>query len=542
MNIADNPLTGKDVIRNLACEDAGSSSLEKVILMNSMEQPTIEPGLLAPNPLLGCGTASQNPQSLPPFRFPPYIMSLEDRLSRERITYLERKGALTLPPENLRNEFLRCYAEFIHPLSPIIDLNDIFNVLDGKGEGRAISLLLFQAIMFAGSAGADIRLLKVAGYETHRHARADLFLKARLLFDFDTEADSLAVIQSVLLMTYWFGSPSDGKDCYHWMGIAVSISQREGLHRDPDKSKSINQSTKRLRKRVWWSIYMRDKIIALFMRRPTMVKDDDFDVPMLEMDDFKCLASSTASSRIPAWFKLVCSAEKQYRAAILCIEMTKLCTILSKVLSIQYLFSHGISPTANGCSNDTRNAERITEATLFQVSICNELLRAWRAALPECAASCTELRQDKTPKDQSVIINTSLLHLMYFTTLSALHRQLVFHSKRRVHGLSLSTQGIESRNVATWASRNITIIVTSLYNSDLVQYLPGTSVVILLPAMVIHLLDMALRDETARKDSRQYFYQSFLAMSRLRSIYVAADFSISFINSVFREVARKELK
>ncbi|KAJ2982093.1 hypothetical protein NQ176_g1617 [Zarea fungicola] len=539
MTTADNPSADKDVAGNLPCEDAGSSSLEEVGVMDNMEQLTIEPGLSAPSPLLGRGTAYQNFQSLPSFLFPPYIMSIEDRLNQETLNYLERKGALTLPPENLRNEFLRCYAEFIHPLSPILDLNDIINTIDGNYEGRAISLLLFQAIMFAGSAGADIRLLKAAGYETHRHARAELFLKVRLLFDCDAEADSLAVIQSVLLMTYWFGSPSDGKDCYHWMGIAISISQREGLHRDPYKSKSMNQSTKRLRKRLWWSIYMRDKIIALFMRRPTIAKDDDFDVSMLEMDDFNCLNFSTGLSRIPTWCKLVCSAEKQCTAAILCIEMTKLCTILSKVLSVQYLFSEGIFPNANGCPNDTRNAERIADATLSQVNICNELLRAWRASLPACAVFCTELRQNKRPKDQSVIINTSLLHLMYFATLSALHRQLVFHAKRRVHGFPLSTQGVESRNIATWASRKIAIIVTSLYNSDLVQYLPGTSVVILLPAMVTHLLDMALRDETARKDSRQYFYQCVLAMLRLRSIYVAADFSISFINSFFREIARK---
>jgi hypothetical protein len=63
---------------------------------------------------------------------------------------------------------------------PIIDLGDLFNALDGKEDAPNVSLTLFQAIMFAGSAFVDLELLQNAGYETRRAARADYYRKMKV--------------------------------------------------------------------------------------------------------------------------------------------------------------------------------------------------------------------------------------------------------------------------------------------------------------------------------------------------------------------------
>jgi hypothetical protein len=51
---------------------------------------------------------------------------------------------------------------------------------DETGESGQISLLLFQAIMFAGTAVVDMQLLRSAGYSNRKNARKAFFQKVRV--------------------------------------------------------------------------------------------------------------------------------------------------------------------------------------------------------------------------------------------------------------------------------------------------------------------------------------------------------------------------
>lgn len=64
---------------------------------------------------------------------------------------------------------------------PIVSLRHIISAIDqGNGEGGTISLLLFQCIMFAGSAFVSSQYLEKAGFETRKMARKVLFYRARV--------------------------------------------------------------------------------------------------------------------------------------------------------------------------------------------------------------------------------------------------------------------------------------------------------------------------------------------------------------------------
>lgn len=86
-----------------------------------------------------------------------------------------------MPDPGFRNELLRSYVEFVHPYMPLLDLQDFVSIVDQTDEsvGR-ISLILFQAVMFAGSAFVDMSHLRKAGYSTRKEARKDFFQKARV--------------------------------------------------------------------------------------------------------------------------------------------------------------------------------------------------------------------------------------------------------------------------------------------------------------------------------------------------------------------------
>jgi len=96
------------------------------------------------------------------------------------VQYLQKKGALTVPETRLRNELLRSYVEYVHPFMPLLELKDFLYPIERNDGTEVISLLLFQAVMFAGSAFVDIRFLNSQGFENRKEARKVFFQRARV--------------------------------------------------------------------------------------------------------------------------------------------------------------------------------------------------------------------------------------------------------------------------------------------------------------------------------------------------------------------------
>jgi hypothetical protein len=124
------------------------------------------------------------PQKPAPGELPRFIKPLPAKIGPDEIAYLEKKGALTVPKGSLRGEMLRAYVEFVHPYMPLLDLHDFLSMVDRRdGSKGKVSLILFQAVMFAGSAFVDMEHLRTAGYATRKDARKDFFQKTRVSSD-----------------------------------------------------------------------------------------------------------------------------------------------------------------------------------------------------------------------------------------------------------------------------------------------------------------------------------------------------------------------
>jgi len=124
---------------------------------------------------------SSLPKKPAPGQLPTFIKPLPSRIGPDEISYLEKKGALTVPRGSLRSEMLRAYVEFVHPYMPLLDLHDFLTAVDQRDESSGkVSLILFQAVMFAGSAFVGMEHLRAAGYATRKDARKDFFQKTRV--------------------------------------------------------------------------------------------------------------------------------------------------------------------------------------------------------------------------------------------------------------------------------------------------------------------------------------------------------------------------
>lgn len=356
----------------------------------------------------------------------------------------------------------------------------------------------------------------------------------QVLYDFDYELDRVSLVQSLLLMTYWYETPDDQKDTWHWMGVAISLAHTIGLHRNPDNS-SMEPRKKKLWKRIWWSCFMRDRLIALGMRRPTRVKDEDYDVPMLTEADFEIGALPEHITVIPRECSLARDVDSQRDLAQMCIAKAKLCLCISHVLSAQYsvlVRCQGMQ----GAEGATRSSVMLFPKKLDQtdeVRNCDVELSQWITELPAACQYSNELGIGNSAP--SIFVNRALLNMAYFTTLSALHRPQVLPSPATTKPDGSRELQDTSRRKVREASREITRISQDLHTNNLEKYLPTTGVTVLLPAIIIHLLDIKSCNDDARQAAMEGFCQCMLVLERLRDLYASADFATQFLEAAIRK-------
>lgn len=111
---------------------------------------------------------------------------------------------------------------------------------------------------------------------------------------------SLATLQACLLFQQRLPTnPYLSDTAFSWTLIssAVSIAQTIGLHRDPSGWTSVPLWERKVRQRIWWSLWMMEKWICLARGMPSHLHRDDSDVPDLEPEDFANTLSSSSQAR-----------------------------------------------------------------------------------------------------------------------------------------------------------------------------------------------------------------------------------------------------
>lgn len=115
------------------------------------------------------------------------------------------------------------------------------------------------------------------------------------------------MIQSVLLMGFWYTDPQDHTGAWYWVGVAISLAQSIGIHRDGKKSYNnvLPVELQSLTRRIWWACVVRDRWVSLAKGRPMRVHDEDCDVPMPSRADIadeinQCVAPDLRKKYIPS--------------------------------------------------------------------------------------------------------------------------------------------------------------------------------------------------------------------------------------------------
>ncbi|KAM0417253.1 hypothetical protein ACHAPT_012764 [Fusarium lateritium] len=242
--------------------------------------------------------------------------------------------------------------------------------------GQASPLVL-QAIFLSGMTLCDDSLVHDAGFTDRATGRKTYYLRAKTLYDVDHETDRSNIASALLLMGFWWNGPDDQKDSWYWLGCATTFAQSLGMYRSMARS-DLSQETRSLWKRIWWSIYTRDRHTAACLGRPCRIRDEDCDIEPLTEQDLT-FDQVYDEELIPS--------QKDYHTSFF-MEMTKLAVILGDIVIGEF------SP-------------RRAALECYKAKNLVQRLEEWESQLPKCL--------QKMPPDESLGASfwASNLHMAY---------------------------------------------------------------------------------------------------------------------------------
>ena len=362
------------------------------------------------------------------------------------ISILHQRGAFLLPPRSLCDELIDSYFKWVHPLLPIINRAKFMRQY--KEQKNPPSVLLLQAVLLAGSrVCTNPQLMDANGSSTP--AALTFYKRAKALYDANYEDDRVTIVQSLLLMGWYWEGPEDvTKNVYYWSHVATIVAQGSGMHRSVENSQ-LSKTDKRLWKRIWWTLFTRDRSVAVALGRPCHINLDDSDVEMLTENDFVEEDDDTPGEYPPDPIHV------QFF-----LQYVKLCEIMSLVLS------QGYSVASKARKHDPID---LTHSDM---------------ALADWLQNCPKLVYWEMPKHH---FWSALLHSNYYTTLCLLHRA---HMPPSGTSRFPDGSGYSSRDIAFQAAAMITSIIENLVAHDQLRFCPAFVVYSLFSALIMHVYQM----------------------------------------------------
>ncbi|KAI0452340.1 hypothetical protein F5B21DRAFT_483766 [Xylaria acuta] len=418
------------------------------------------------------------------------------------VNFLESQGCLRIPTRAILDEFMQQYFLHVHPLLPFLNEGDFWNLYCHHGSGIAgerMSLLVFQAMLFSCCNFVSKNNIKALGFPNIRSARATLYRRTKLLFDFDTESSLVCLSQAALLLTYWAPnwSLAAKKPNTAWLGVAVHNAKSAEAHMysimpsfspvtEPIEYKKQNSL-----KRLWWCCVFRDRLLALGMRRSIQVSRAHFDVDTNSSFGFSDLSDEVGRSK-------VYNPETKKRLIEIFVQLGELCSVMTDLLTLVFPLD---DVPGWGRHNGAGGAEK--------VRVCKVALRRWyksaTLSFPVFSGgNATSKATANEHQHDSVILYTNLMYMWYHSARAALcHHEVLQaamasaspHSNSNIRGFS---NIYESRNELQDAACGVTECLNELIQRRLARWLPISAIACTAMPLVLHIIDVKLSFQNKR--------------------------------------------
>ncbi|KAB8209111.1 fungal-specific transcription factor domain-containing protein [Aspergillus parasiticus] len=439
---------------------------------------------------------------------PRFIRRLPGRLQLQEIELLRTKGALIVPKHQILRPLIEAYIDHVHPYMPVIDIHQLLITIFQKNAHGRLSLFLLQAILFTGAHFIAENLLVTAGYGDRDTARRIFFQRAKVLYDLNVEEDQFTLVQGLLLLSFWHGTPDDTTSCWHWAGLSVTHALRMGLQEEVSSSdKDMHPHQRGLRRRLWWSVYIRDCLTALWMQRLPRIPNGAANIPILTIEDFGDPISSIPLPHFVANSAYLSSVEVQNNLASSFIDYSTLCVHVNRVLQIKFSLPKQRLPADEIGSVEREIAsDGMGDSLLPKLRKCESELHRWSLE--------TGSRYDSEVDDGAsdiVRIQISLVQMLYSTAFAYLLSE-------RFSLFPTETTFIK----ITQHARRVTEIMTDISKRKTIQYLPVTAVTIIVSAIAVHVMEISSPDPATRSQGYQSLNKGLTCLNELSHTYPAA--------------------
>ncbi|KAI1083586.1 fungal-specific transcription factor domain-containing protein [Whalleya microplaca] len=422
-------------------------------------------------------------------------------LDNIEIDILHQRGAFLLPPRTLCDELIDAYFKWIHPIVPVINKTRFMRQY--RDPKNPPSLLLLQAVLLAGSrVCANAQLMDANGSTTP--AALTFYKRAKALYDANYEDDRVTIVQSLVLMGWYWEGPEDvTKNVFYWSRVAIIVAQGSGMHRSVENSQ-LSKADKRLWKRIWWTLFTRDRSVAVALGRPCNINLDDSDVEMLTEDDFLEDEPDNANGIAPDPIHIH-----------FFLQYVKLCEIMGLVLSQQY------SVASKG---RRQNAIDLTHSDM---------------ALADWLQNCPKLVYWEMPRHH---FWSALLHSNYYTTLCLLHRAHMPPSNSSNSNAPRfpDDSAYPSRNIAFQAAAMVTSIIENLSAHDELRYCPAFVVYSLFSALIMHVYQMRSPVPTIQQVTQARIRTCMEALKEVSRVWLVGKMVYTLFESILGNKSLEE--
>lgn len=422
------------------------------------------------------------------------------------VNYLESQGCLRIPTRAILDEFVQQYFLHIHPIMPVVNEGDFWDMYCGEapeGSTDRISLVFFQALLFSSCNFVSKSSIKALGFPSIRAARATFYRRTKLLFDFDTETNLVDLAQTALLLSFWATnwSLASKKLNSTWLGIAIQNAKSSDAHLYAIKptfsaaTDPVQYKKQKMLKRLWWCCIIRDRILALGVRRSLQISRAHFDLEANTGLGFTDLADEVDRSK-------VYNAETKRCLIEIFVQLGELCSALTDLITLVFPL------------DDVPGWDRqLGLEGPAKLKECKAALRSWYkgAALrfPMFGGGSTPRMTTANSKQfqhDSVILYTNLMYMHYHSARAALCHHEVLQLAVACTSPNLSSNLrefsniYENRHELQDAACSVTECLKELIQLRLARWLPISAVACTALPLVLHIIDVKLSSQNKQKN------------------------------------------
>ncbi|EER29861.1 Fungal specific transcription factor, putative [Coccidioides posadasii C735 delta SOWgp] len=415
-------------------------------------------------------------------------LALDER-KRDDNLRLRSHGAFRMPPKEVGDELIRVFFRYSLPMSSLLFDREDFCL---KYESGRISPLLLHAIHFVAIIHCEDSVYKAAGFQNRHEASCAFYHRAKALYDANYESDSIVNLQTVCLLSQWWGTPTEQKYTWHWMGIAASLAQSLELHRSRAYA-NLNTKHRKLRRRMWWGIYILDILESLILGQTPHVNDAYCDVSQLTEDDFDDEDEEIIESHM--------LGKRTTESTLFLIYLSDLTTKISRCL----LMTFGA------------NADESTRTESL------ETLSSWETSLPK------ELHYPTSTISIQNGFWASLLHLLYYTCRILLHRNGSHFPDRMAVGTTTFDAAVK-----------VVRMLEDLLSSDALCFSPLYVIAPTFASLSTHIANMQSSSQKVRDVSEHRVHLCMLVLDKLQDYWPPVAWNYRLFSRILQALKARQ--